>query len=450
MKTEEHIVQEARAAGVRLIRFLYCDNGGVIRGKLCHVDGLASRMEGGIGLTVAMQAFNILDHLVPFEGMGPVGEVRLVPDPSTFKVLPFAPHSAAMLSDLLTLDRQPWAACPRSFLKRMVSLAAEHGITVQASLENEFILCKEVDGHWLAADQALCFSTIGMHESAGVIDDMVSTFETLGIPIDSYYPEYGPGQHELTIRPAEALTAADNQIYYRDTVRSVARNHGLLASFAPKPFPDQPGNGCHIHLSLWDPTMKTNLFWSERDPYHFSELGYHFIAGILAHLPALVALTAPSYNSYRRIKPHMWASAFTAWGPDNREGAVRIASPFWGQEAASINFELKASDASNNPYLALGAVIAAGLDGLDRKLDPGEPMLVDPGDLSEEELKRMGIHRLPTSLSEALDNLEKDGLLMESLGARLAKSFLAVKRSEYQAFVDGDVDFEIKHHIYTF
>ena len=196
--------------------------------------------------------------------------------------------------------------------------------------------------------------------------------------------------------------------------------------------------------------MKTNLFWSERDPYHFSELGYHFIAGILAHLPALVALTAPSYNSYRRIKPHMWASAFTAWGPDNREGAVRIASPFWGQEAASINFELKASDASNNPYLALGAVIAAGLDGLDRKLDPGEPMLVDPGDLSEEELKRRGIHRLPTSLSEALDNLEKDGLLLEALGSLLAKSFLAVKRSEYQAFVDGDVDFEIKHHIYTF
>jgi glutamine synthetase len=446
----EQIFQKARSAETRLVRFLYCDNGGVIRGKLTHIDGLAGRLKGGIGLTVAMQAFTMLDQLEPFEGMGPVGEVRIMPDPATFKILPFAPHSAAMTSDLLTLDGQPWAACPRTFLKRMIAHAAEAGIVVQAAFENEFILCRNEGGKMVPADEALCFSTIGMQDSALVIDDLVAAFDKMGMRVDLYYPEYGPGQHELTIRHAEALTAADNQIFYRDTVRGVARNHGLFASLAPKPFPDKPGNGCHIHCSLWNPSGETNLMWNENDRYCVSDLGYHFIAGIRAHLPGLVALTSPSYNSYRRIIPHMWAGAFTAWGPDNREAAIRIASPFWDQEAASINLEVKSSDPSNNPYLALGGVIAAGIDGVINKLDPGEPMLNDPGDLRSDELDRRGIHPLPESLALAADNLEKDELLMDALGPMLAQSYLAVKRSEHRSFAAQETDFEIDHHFHTF
>ena len=446
----EEVVQTAHMAGLRLIRFLYCDNGGIIRGKLTHIDGLERRLKGGIGLTVAMQAFNVLDNLVPFEGMGPVGEVRIMPDPGTFKILPYARSSAAMVSDLLTLDGKPWEACPRSFLKRMIARAAQYAITIEASMENEFILCREQDGKMVPADDALCFSSVGMHEQGAVIDDMIAAFEAMDIRVDLYHPEYGPGQHEITICHADALSAADLQIFYRDTVRSVARDHGLYASFAPKPFPNLPGNGCHIHCSLWDPAGKTNLMWSEQDPYHVSELGYHFIAGILAHLPALIALTAPSFNSYRRIKPHMWASAFAGWGPDNREAAVRIASPFWGQEANSINFELKSSDPSNNPYLALGGVIAAGLDGLARQLDPGEPLLVDPCDMSQQELEQRHIRSLPTTLAEAVDNLEKDEVLVEALGPLLTQSYLTVKRSEYTAFAAQDVDFELKHHFYIF
>jgi len=448
--THDEVVSRASQNGVKLIRMLYCDNGGVIRGKVSHIDGLSGRLRGGIGLTVAMQAFSMLDHLVPFEGMGSVGEVRILPDPNTYKEIPYAPRSAAMVSDLLTLDGKPWGACPRSFLKRMITRAKEYGILVQASMENEFILCKEVEGRLKPADSALCFTTIGMQASAAVIDDMISTFEAMEMPVDLYYPEYGPGQHELTIRHAEALKAADNQIFYRDAVRAVAFNHGFYASLAPKPFPDLPGNGCHIHASLWDITGKTNLLWSESDPYHFSDLGHHFIAGILYHLPALVALTAPSFNSYRRLRPHMWASAFSCWGPDNREGAIRLASPFWGSEADSINFELKACDSSSNPYLALGGMIAAGLDGLARKLDPGEPLLGDPGDMSEEVLSKVGIHRLPSSLAVSLDNLEHDDYLMDALSPLLARSYLTVKRSEFDEFSKHDQDFEIDHHIYLF
>ena len=448
--TADEVAQTAREAAVRLVRFLYCDNGGVIRGKATHIDGLAGRIKGGIGLTVAMQAFNMLDHLVPFDGLGPVGEVRIIPDLATFKVLPYAPHAAAMMADLCTLDGRPWDACPRSFLKRMIARAGEHGLQVEAALENEFILCREAGGRMVPVDEAPCFSTIAMQESAPFIDDLVATFEAMGMPVDSYYPEYSSGQHELSICHAPALVAADNQIFYRDTVRAVARNHGLYASLAAKPFPDQPGNGCHIHCSLWDPQGQTNLLWNEHDRYHFSELGYSFIGGILAHLPALVALTAPTYNSYRRLKPHMWASAFTAWGPDNREAAVRLTSPYSDNESGSVNLELKSSDPSNNPYLALGGMIAAGLDGLSRRLDPGEPVLIDPADLSEQELKRRGIQPLPQTLAEALANLERDDLLMDALGQTLAGAYLAVKRSEHAAFVDQPPEFEIQQHFQKF
>ncbi len=195
---------------------------------------------------------------------------------------------------------------------------------------------------------------------------------------------------------------------------------------------------------------KTNLLYDPDDPYRLSQLGYHFIAGVLAHLPGLLALTAPSFNSYRRLQPHFWSSAYTVWGPDNREAAVRIASGLWGHEPDSVNVELKASDPSNNPYLALGGLIAAGLDGIARQLKPGDPTLIDPGNFSDEERTRRGIQRYPTSQAEALEALASDQVLLEALGPEMSASYLAVKRSEYAAFAAEDVDFEIKHHLYKF
>lgn len=448
---KEQVVTSVNEAGVRLVRFLYCDNGCTIRGKLAHSDSLAMKMETGIGLTVAMMAMNMLDQLQPVEGMGPVGEIRLVPDPESFVLLPYAPNSAAMMVDMMTLDRQPWGACPRSFLKRMIGRAAEQGFTIQAAFENEFsLLEQDEDGDLSPIDTGLCFSSISMTAAAEVMDDIVAALEYQDIPIDSYYPELGHGQHELPIRHAEALRAADNQIWFRETVRNVAHDHGMLASLAPKPVPDQAGNGCHIHWSVWDKAGENNLFYDPTDRYNLSKIGYHFIAGVLAHVPGLLALTAPSYNSFHRLQPHFWSSAFTAWGPDNREAAVRIASGMWGHEATSVNLELKASDPSNNPYLALGGLIAAGLDGVARELDPGDPTMIDPGNFSDEEREKRGIMRYPTTQAEALDALEGDAVLMEALGPELSRSYLAVKRSEYKAFVSEDLDFEIAHHIYKF
>jgi glutamine synthetase len=179
-------------------------------------------------------------------------------------------------------------------------------------------------------------------------------------------------------------------------------------------------------------------------------MGYHFIAGVLAHLPGLLALTTPSYNSYRRLQPHFWSSAYTSWGPDNREASVRIASGLRGQEAASTNLELKASAPSNNPYLALGGFLAAGLDGVARGLEPNEVTLIDPGNYSDEERAERGIQRYPTTQAESLDALEKDDILMAALGDELSRSYIAVRRSEYAAFSAEDTEFEIKHHLYKF
>ena len=448
---KERVINAANTAGVRLIRFLYCDNGGVIRGKLAHIDSLAPRLHSGLGLTVAMQAMNMLDKLQPVAGMGPVGEVRIVPDPDSFVVLPYAPHSAAMMSDLVQLDGRPWGACPRSFLKRMLARAAEADFTIQAALENEFTLLRvEDDGRYQPIDSGLCFSSISMSAAAEVMNDIIAALEAQNIPIDAYYPELGHGQHELPIRHAPALRAADNQVWFRETVRNVAAQHDLIASLAPKPLPEQAGNSAHIHWSVWDTAGENNLLYDPQDAYHLSQMGYHFIAGVLAHLPALLALTTPSYNSYRRLQPHFWSSAYTSWGPDNREASVRIASSLWGQEAASTNLELKASDPSNNPYLALGGLLAAGLDGVARELQPGEVTLIDPGNYSDEERAARGIERYPTTQAEALDALEQDTVLLDALGDELSRSYIAVRRSEYAAFSAEDTDFEIKHHLYKF
>jgi glutamine synthetase len=444
-------LRQVQNSGVRFVRFLYCDNGGTIRGKSIHVDKLASRLEGGIGLTVAMQAMNMLDQLQVVEGMGPVGEIRLVPDLDSYVELPYAPHSASMMADMITLERQPWAACPRSFLRRMLEEAAGMGIRVQSAFEPEWTLARQnPDGSFSPADESLCFSTVGWETGGPVIDAIVAALEAQGMPVEQYYPELGHGQQELSIRHADGLRAADNQLRYRDTVRAVARQHGFIASLAPKPFPDQAGNGCHIHVSLWDLSGSRNLMAGDRDTYNISQMGRHWIGGILEHLPGLVALTCASVNSYRRLQPQMWSSAYTCWGLDNREAAVRIVSGLWQETTPSIHMELKASDNSNNPYLALGGLIAAGLDGIRRELDPGEPVMVDPFTLDEAERQRRGIRRLPTSLQEAADALAADKVLTGALGDLLATAYLTVKRSEARAFAAEDVAFEIKHHFYKF
>ena len=449
-QTAAQVAEFARSAGLRLVRFLYCDNDGVIRGKCSGIANLETRLEDGIGLTLAMQAFTMLDHLAPYEGMGPVGEIRLVPDPSTFVIAPYAPHAGAVLVDMITLDGEPYAADGRAFLKRMVVRAAERDLNMLAAFEPEWTLATRVDGIYQPVDESGCFTSAGMNSAAGVIDEIVETLEAQGLQVEQYYPELGWGQQELSIAPAPALSAADRHILYKETVRGVALQHGLFALFAPKPWLDQAGNGCHLHFSGWSGDWKTNRFYDQGQPYGLSTVARQFMAGVLEHLPGLVALTCASVNSYHRLQPQTWASAYRVWGPDNREGALRVASPTKSLQAQSTNVELKASDSSSNPYVALGGVIAAGLDGIDRGLELPPATTVDPHILSDDERRAIGAERLPQSLHEAIGNLRSDQVLLEALGERLAGSYMAVKEADIAAFAEQDEAFELRQHAYKF
>jgi glutamine synthetase len=447
------VVEAARRADVRLIRFEYCDVSGVARTKAIHVDQLEHKMLEGVGLTRAQMSINLLEEMVPIEGMEPVGEIRLVPDPATFTVLPWSPGSASVLCDQLDHDRTDWGACPRSFLQRMIDRAAALGVTVQATFENEYYVAFEREGRYVPYDapgHAPVYSAIGHDHHASLMVETVDALTAQGMRVEQAINEYGPGQQEISIRHTDALGAADNQMKFRDTVRGVARRHDLLASFAAKPFPDQIGSGAHIHLSLWNTEGTRSILYDPQEPGGLSGTGRAFIAGVAEHLPALTALTVPSYNSFRRLTPSAWASATTAWGFDNKEAALRVASPFYQREEQTYNIEFKASDGSSNPYLALGALIACGLDGIDRGLEPGEPCEHDPALLSADELARGKVRPLPSRMGEALDELEKDTLLIEALGPLLARCYLAVRRSEDAAFSEQDLDFELRQHFYRF
>jgi glutamine synthetase len=443
------VVGRAEAVGLRLVRFLYCDNDGVIRGKSTGLSGLGERLETGIGLTVAMQAFSMLDRLAPVEGMGPVGEIRLLPDPETFVVAPYAAHVGVVLVDMFTNDREPYTADGRHFLRRMAERAASMDLGIVAAFEPEWTLARNDDLRWVPLDDSLCFSSHGMTSAEDVIDDIVAALEAQELPVEQYYPELGFGQQELSIRHASALRAADNHILYRETIRSVAQRHGLAASFAPKPWPDQPGNGCHLHFSGWD-RRGHNRFADPDDELGISSVCRHFMAGVLEHLPALVALTCASVNSYRRLQPQTWASGYRVWGPDNREAALRVASQFWGHEAESTNVELKACDSSSNPYLALGGVIAAGLDGVERELELPEPATIDPHALPPDVRAAIGAIRHPGSLRDAIDNLKADRVLLEALGERLSTSYIAVKELDVEGFAAEDDVFEYQAHRFKY
>lgn len=437
------LLRRAADDELRLMRFLYCDPSGVIRGKQVHAARLPDAVHAGLGLTRAQNAVNVLDDLVAIPGLEPVGEVRIVPDPPSYVRLPWLDGVASVLCDQVGHDGRDWGCCPRTFLRAAVSRAEQAGIRVRAAFETEFYLAEPTPAGPVPWGNGPVYSSSGLDRAAVVMNDIAAALAEQGLVVEQLINEYGPGQQEISIRYDDALAAADNQLRLRDTVRAVTElRHGLLASFAPRPFPDGIGSGAHLHFSLWDTTgggLGTNLMGDPADPFEPSPLGRAFLAGVLDHLPALVALTCPSYLSYERLRPSVWAGCTVSWGYDNRESALRVVSPFRGREQESANAELKACDGSANPYLALGGLILAGLDGVDRGLDLPEPAQHDPAALTPEQARRCAISPLPTSQELALRALERDPVLMGGLGELLSRCILATRRAEYDRCVEmGD------------
>lgn len=424
-------------AGIQFVRILWCDNANVIRGKAFHTRFLKEHQEHGIGIAMAQQAIPVMyDAVVPGSGLSPVGEAWLVPDWSTLNVLPYAPGHAQVMGDMVW-DGKPWSLCPRSFLRRSIAQAAAMDLQIKAAFEHEFYLLRLTPDGFLPVDRTAFASTLAMNLSQPAIDEIAASLWAQEIPVERYYPESGHGQHEIAIRYTDALRAADWSIAFRETVRGVALRHGLCASFLPKIFGDQAGSGCHLHLSLW--RDGENLL---PDGGNLSPIARSFAAGILHHLPALMAVTTPSCNSYRRLQPHFWSGAFRCWGMDNREAAVRV--PSNPTPPSPTHLELKTVDASANPYLALGATIAAGLDGIRQNLDLGESVAIDPGNLSEAERQQRGIDRLPQNLGESIAHLSQNTVLLDALGTSLAQAFLAVRKAEWEALKDMELADEAK------
>src|SRR5580704_4640158 len=277
---------------ISLTRFLYADHGGIVRGKAAATARLAERIESGIGHTRAMMAMSMMDELAPVDGMGPVGEVRIVPDPATFVPLPYAPRAAAMLADQVNPDGSGWDGCARTFLKQAIAELATEGYELRASFEPEFTLGRYEGASFTPIDESLCYSATGFHLAHDYTIDLVDALLRQGLEVEHYYPELGHGQQEVPIRYASALRAADNHVLLRETARAVAIRHGLWASFAPKPLPGQAGNGAHLHASLW--ADGSDAFIDPSGQFGTSMLDYRCLAGVLAHLPGLVALTCGS------------------------------------------------------------------------------------------------------------------------------------------------------------
>lgn len=427
---------------IQFVRVLWCDNANVIRGKAFHIGFLSEHEEQGVSLSVAQQAVPVMaDAVVPNSGLGPVGEVWLVPDWSTLNPLPYAPGHARVMGDLF-YQGDPWALCPRIFLRRMVAAAEDLDLQIVAAFENEFYLLHPgtPDEPFQPADASVFASTLGMDVNCHVINDIATALLSQGIPVERYYPESGPGQHELSMRYTKALQAADWQVAFRETVRGVALQHHQRASFLPKIFADQAGSGCHLHLSLW--RDRVNLIPSVETPGMLSPVAQAFVAGILHHLPALMAIATPTPNSYRRLQPHFWSGAYRCWGMDNREAAVRV--PSNPKPPSPTHIELKTVDASANPYLVLGAVIAAGLDGIIHNRPLTAPVTVDPGYLSDEQRQEQGIERLPTTLKEAIAHLSANEVLLKALGPELSQAFIAVRTAEWEALKDLNLEQEVQ------
>jgi glutamine synthetase len=412
-----------RTAGVRFLRLGWVDSAGVLRTQAVSRARATATSTDGLAVISGVQALPVFaDAVQPGLGIGAVGQVWLRPDLDTLRVLPWEPTHASTLGAFVTRDGSPWGFCPRSTLIRAIGRLADAGFSLQAAFEHEFMLLRRTGGALAHFEESHYASAHGLDHAGPVLDGIAEALEAQGVPVRAMLKEAGLSQYEVSTEHASPLRAADRFVIVRETIGAVAAGHDLVGTCLPLVFADEAGNGWHVHFSLW--RGDTNLTGAG------DGLGVDaraFVAGIHAHLPALLALTTPTPNSFRRQRPGAWAGVYRVWGYDHKEAPLRVPTE---RRGAPTNVELKASDASANPYLSLAGVIAAGLDGIARGLDLPPPIDVDPGQLDETERKARGIDRLPATLDEALAQLERDPVLLGALGDELARAYLAVKRAE--------------------
>jgi glutamine synthetase len=435
------IAERCEQADVKLVRLLYVGNDGVIHGHSVERSNLADALESGVPVPKLVQSFDALGQRVKDAEFDAVGEVRLVPDRSTFRVLDHEENVAAVCCSMREMDGDaPWSADPRSALARLVSEFEDDDAVPSLALESEFHVYSSADGGQPDGDRGL-YTTDSMRNSHEVVLDAVDALESQGIDVKKHVAEYSPGQNEIVTGHREGVDAVDDYVFFRETIAGVADAHGLQTTFLPHPF-EATTNGCHVHLSLWDEAGETNRFAPTGADEHLSPTGRHFVGGVLDHISALLALTSPTVNSYVRLQPQAGAAAYACWGVGNREAAVRVPEVPSDERDAATRIEFRPGDNTANPYLSVLGLLAAGRDGIRNETEPGEPLDADPGNCDDELLAERGIHRLPTTLGEALDALADDDVLRAAMGDPLFESYLTVKQNEWETFTASAATWE--------
>ena len=441
------------AAGVHTLLVHFTDMHGVAKGKLvplAHLDDVLTTGAGFSGPSIAGTGLARTGRRSEYMARGAA---------STARTLPWLPGVAAIVADGFVAG-EPFDACPRQVLKRAVARLAERHWTLKVGIEPEFFLLKARDGGWVPADDAdrltkPSYDLKSVARQMPFLRELHDALERCGLDVLQLDHEDAHGQYEVNFAFAHVLSSADHLMLFKLAANAIAARHGMVFSMMPKPFADQPGSGMHCHVSLWEGRNDNarNVFTPHNADGSIdhatvlSMLGRQFVAGVLAHAGALTALAAPTVNSYKRltvgesITGTTWAPAYVAHGPNNRTALVRTLHD---------RFEWRAPDASANPYLMLAGMIAAGLDGIDRKLDPGPACVDDLFDLSLAQVRERGIALLPQHLGEAVDALAADATVCGALGETLAHEFIAAKRDEHTAYARHVSDWELQRYATLF
>ncbi len=382
------------------------------------------------------------------EGFARIAEsdMFLVPDLDTFSAIPWEPGigtngeerlhtgSARVICDVFTPDGDPFPGDPRGVLKRQLARAREKGYILNTGPELEFFLLKRDNGvvEPLPHDAAGYFD---LSEDLGteVRKEMMNALEDFGIKVETAHHEVATGQHEIDFQYADALRTADNAVTFKTTLKAVAATKGLYATFMPKPFFGINGSGMHTHQSLWDIKKGKNAFSDPKDDYGLSEVARQYIAGTLEHARGMIAVLAPLVNSYKRLVPGYEAPVYVGWARINRSALIRIPQSSKGQYN-SVRIELRCPDPSSNPYLSFAAMLAAGLDGIERKLTPPAPIEENLYHFDSAKLESRKIRQLPGTLREALDELSRDEVIREALGEHIFERFVEAKTEEWDEY----------------
>ncbi|HTR89006.1 MAG TPA: glutamine synthetase family protein [Solirubrobacteraceae bacterium] len=418
-------------SAAELAALVCCDLGGIVRGRSLFASELGRKLDVGVSWVPANHSLTPTGGLAEPNPFGPLGDLRLLPDRTTrVRLKAQGPDSALelMLCDIVQTDGTPWECCPRRFLREALELLGGAGIRVMASFEHEFQL--------LAPDApALPFSLEAQRRAEPFAAEAMGALVEAGVQPERFFAEYAPHQFEVPVAPAPGMAGADRSVVLKEVVREIARRRGLRVSFAPLLDPDTAGNGVHIHVSLLDDADQPLLHDPSR-PGRLSELGGRFAAGILRHAGALSALTAPSPASAARLQPHRWSAGAVCLGLRNRETLLRIPPlvTLGGTEpGGQMHLEYRGADAAANPYLALGAILRAGLAGIDERLPAPEILERDPASLDETEARRFGVGAWPATLEDSLAALAGDETARGWLDPLLYDAYTGVKRAEIEA-----------------